>query len=83
MGIGLAQPGLGAWMIDRLTPERRGLGMATFAQGLDLGMGLGGVLMGSIASQAGFAPMYVCGSGCLAVGLAIFLSGSQRSHAGS
>ena len=83
MGIGLAQPGLGALMIDRLTPERRGLGMATFAQGLDLGMGLGGVLMGSIASQAGFTPMYVCGSGCLAVGLVIFLFGSQRSQAGS
>ena len=83
MGIGLAQPGLGALMIDRLTPERRGLGMATFAQGLDLGMGLGGVLMGGIASQAGFTPMYVCGSGCLAVGLVIFLSGSQRLKARS
>ena len=83
MGIGLAQPGLGALMIDRLTPERRGLGMATFAQGLDLGMGLGGVLMGGIASQAGFTPMYVCGSGCLGVGLVIFLSGSQRLKARS
>ena len=28
MGIGLAQPGLGAFVIDRLTPERRGIGMA-------------------------------------------------------
>ena len=85
MGIGLAQPGLGALMIDRLTPERRGLGMATFAQGLDLGMGLGGVLMGGIASQAGFTPMYVCGSGCLGRGLGHFpvrLSAPKGSRSG-
>jgi MFS family permease len=81
MGVGLAQPGLGAFVIDRLTPERRGIGMATFAQGLDLGMGLGGVLMGSIATQAGFTPMYLCGSGCLAVALAIFVWGSRTSEA--
>ena len=81
MGIGLAQPGLGAFVIDRLTPERRGIGMATFAQGLDLGMGLGGVLMGSIATHAGFTPMYLCGSGCLAVGLIIFVWGSRTSEA--
>ena len=81
MGIGLAQPGLGAFVIDRLTPERRGIGMATFAQGLDLGMGLGGVLMGSIATHAGFTPMYLCGSGCLAVALVIFVWGSRTSEA--
>jgi predicted MFS family arabinose efflux permease len=81
MGIGLAQPGLGAFVIDRLTPERHGIGMATFAQGLDLGMGLGGVLMGSIATQAGFTPMYLCGSGCRAVALAIFVWGSRTSEA--
>lgn len=78
-GIGLAQPGLNAFVIDRLTPERRGIGMATFAQGLDLGMGLGGVLMGSIATHAGFTSMYLCGSGCMAVGLVIFVWGSRAS----
>ncbi|HJY82439.1 MAG TPA: hypothetical protein VKK81_15335 [Candidatus Binatia bacterium] len=64
-------------MIDRLTPERRGLGMSTFGQGTDLGMGLGGVLMGHIAAYVGFTPMYLCGSGCVGVALAIFLWGNR------
>jgi len=77
LGIGLAQPGLSAFVIDHLTPERRGLGMSTFGQGTDLGMGLGGVLMGRIATQVGFTPMYLCGSGCIGVALAIFLWGNR------
>jgi MFS family permease len=72
LGIGLAQPGLSAFTIDRLAPERRGLGMSTFGQGLDLGMGAGGVLMGTIATQWGFPLMYLCGSICASLGLVIF-----------
>lgn len=79
LGFGLAQPGLAAFAIDRLAPERRGLGMGTFAQGLDLGMGLGGVMMGHIATQVGFTPMYLCGSGCVGLALAIFLWGNHRA----
>jgi MFS family permease len=77
LGIGLAQPGLSAFVIDHLAPERRGLGMSTYGQGTDLGMGLGGVLMGRIATQVGFTSMYLCGSGCIGVGLAIFLWGNR------
>ena len=51
--------------------------MSTFGQGTDLGMGLGGVLMGRIATHAGFTPMYLCGSGCIGVALAIFLCGNR------
>lgn len=77
LGIGLAQPGLSAFMIDRLAPERRGLGMSTFGQGLDLGMGVGGVLMGAIATHFGFTLMYLCGSVCASAGLAIFWWGTR------
>lgn len=79
LGIGLAQPGLSAFMIDRLAPERRGLGMSTFGQGLDLGMGVGGMLMGAIAAHFGFTLMYLCGSICVGVGLAIFCWGTRAS----
>ncbi len=72
LGIGLAQPGLNAFTIDRLAPDRRGLGMSTFSQGLDLGMGLGGIVMGAIAATFGFPIMYVCGSVCAGVGMVIF-----------
>lgn len=77
LGVGLAQPGLSAFTIDRLAPERRGLGMSTFGQGLDLGMGVGGIVMGAVATQLGFSLMYVCGSGCAGLGLAIFLWGTR------
>ena len=80
LGIGLAQPGLSAFVIDRLTPDRRGLGMSTFGQGIDLGMGLGGVLMGHIATQVGFTLMYLCGSGCIGVGLVVFLWGNRAAQ---
>jgi predicted MFS family arabinose efflux permease len=80
LGVGLAQPGLSALTIDRLAPDRRGLGMSTFSQGLDLGMGLGGMLMGRIATHLGFSSMYLCGSGCAGLGLAIFLWGHRSSR---
>lgn len=80
LGIGLAQPGLSAFTIDRLAAERRGLGMSTFGQGLDLGMGVGGMAMGTIATHFGYSFMYLCGSGCAGLGLVIFLWGNRAGH---
>jgi MFS family permease len=80
LGFGLAQPGLSAFMIDRLSPERRGLGMSTFSQGIDLGMGLGGMLMGILATHIGFSAMYFCGSGCVASALLIFVVGNRSAR---
>ena len=77
LGFGLAQPGLSAFTIDRLAPERRGVGMSTFGQGVELGMGLGGILMGYIATHAGFTVMYLSGSVCVATALAIFVLGNR------
>jgi MFS family permease len=81
LGIGLAQPGLSAFTIDRLTPDRRGLGMGTFSQGLDLGMGLGGIVMGAIAAKFGFPIMYACGGVCAGVSLPIFWQGTRGRSA--
>ncbi|MGE0827301.1 MAG: MFS transporter [Candidatus Binatia bacterium] len=79
VGFGLAQPGLSAFTIDRLSPTRRGIGMSTFGQGLDLGMGLGGILMGFVATHIGFTAMYACGSGCVVLALLIFLLGTRAT----
>ena len=79
LGFGLAQPGLSAFTIDRLTPERRGVGMGTFSQGLELGMGLGGIFMGFIATHAGFTAMYLSGSVCVTTALAIFVLGNRST----
>jgi MFS family permease len=80
LGFGLAQPGLSAFMIDRLSPERRGIGMSTFGQGIDLGMGFGGILMGYLATQVGFSAMYLWGSCCITSALVIFLWGNRSTH---
>jgi MFS family permease len=80
LGFGLAQPGLSALMIDRLSPERRGIGMSTFGQGIDLGMGIGGVLMGYIATHSGLSTMYLWGGGCITSALIIFLWGNRSAH---
>lgn len=80
LGFGLAQPGLSAFTIDRLTAERRGVGMSTFGQGLELGMGMGGILMGYIATHAGFTTMYLSGSVCVATALLTFLLGNRRRN---
>jgi MFS family permease len=79
LGFGLAQPGLSAFTIDRLAPERRGVGMSTYGQGVELGMGLGGMLMGFIATHAGFTAMYLCGSVCVATALMIFVMGNRTT----
>jgi MFS family permease len=80
LGFGLAQPGLSAFMLDRLSPQRRGLGMSTFGQGFDLGMGLGGILMGTLATHIGFSAMYLYGSGCVASALLIFMLGNRSAR---
>ena len=79
LGFGLAQPGLSAFTIDRLSIERRGVGMSTFSQGLELGMGLGGIVMGFIATHAGFTAMYLCGCACVATALGIFVFGNRAA----
>ena len=79
LGFGLAQPGLSAFTIDRLSPERRGVGMSTYSQGVELGMGLGGILMGFIATHAGFTTMYLCGGVCVATALTIFVLGNRAA----
>ena len=56
--------------------------MSTFSQGFELGMGLGGILMGFIATHAGFPVMYLCGSVCVAIALTVFLLGKRYWPAG-
>jgi len=59
-GIGFAtvQPILSALVITLAPPERIGAANATFAVAMDLGIGLGSIILGFIIQKAGYVYMY-------------------------
>jgi MFS family permease len=59
-GIGFAtvQPVLNAAMISLAPIERRGAANATFSVAMDLGIGLGSIILGLVVQNAGYAFMY-------------------------
>jgi len=58
LGFGTVQPILQALVISLSPPERRGAANATFAVAMDLGIGLGAVLLGFLAQKMGYVYMY-------------------------
>ncbi|GAB7387148.1 MFS transporter [Bacillaceae bacterium] len=58
IGFGAVQPSLQAWVIDRVSPDRRGAATGTFFSAFDLGIGAGALLLGGIAKVANYAQMY-------------------------
>lgn len=58
LGFGTVQPILNALVITLSPPERRGAANATFAVAMDLGIGLGAVILGFIAQELGYVYMY-------------------------
>lgn len=57
-GFGSIQPSLQAWAIDRVAPHRRGAATGTYYSSFDIGIGLGALLLGSIAKVSSYAMMY-------------------------
>jgi len=58
LGFGTVQPILNALIITLAPPERRGAANATFAVAMDLGIGLGAVILGYLTQKMGFMYMY-------------------------
>ncbi|TXK77119.1 MFS transporter [Paenibacillus sp. N3.4] len=59
VGFGSLQPALQAWTIARAAPNRRGAASGTFFSANDLGIGLGAMLLGALATFSGsYALMY-------------------------
>lgn len=61
-GIGAIFPGLQAWVIDRVEPQRRGVATATFYNAFDIGIGSGAMLLGLVATWSNYATMYLVSS---------------------
>jgi MFS family permease len=58
LGFAAVQPILSALIVSLAPPERRGAANATFAIAMDLGIGLGSILMGFIIQKLGYESMY-------------------------
>ncbi|AET69473.1 arabinose efflux permease family protein [Desulfosporosinus orientis DSM 765] len=71
LGFGTVQPILNALVISLSPPERRGAANATFAMAMDLGIGLGAVVLGFIAQKMNFEYMY--GSSALFAFIALIM----------
>jgi MFS family permease len=55
VGNGTAYPALLALMLDLTRPAERGAAMSTFGIGMDIGIGVGSILLGVMVERAGFS----------------------------
>ncbi|NQX65430.1 MFS transporter [Paenibacillus alba] len=73
VGFGSIQPALQAWTIARAAPNRRGAANGTFFSANDLGIGLGAMALGALASVSGsYAVMYRCSTVLIVVFILIY-----------
>ncbi len=72
LGFGSVQPGLQAWAISLVSPNRRGLATATFFAAFDLGVGLGAVLFGQISHYFGYQKIYEASLVSIFISLILF-----------
>ncbi len=62
IGFGIIQPTLQAMAINRVEPYRRGAANGTIFTALDLGIGIGSILLGLVSNQFGLSYLYlICG----------------------
>lgn len=59
LAYGMVQNGLQTLSLKNISPQRRGAANATFFTGFDLGIGLGNLFAGTLASVFGYAKMYL------------------------
>lgn len=73
LGIAYVPTTLSALLLDRTAQERRGLVLGIFMAVFDLGVGLGGLVLGPLADVHGYTAMYLVAAGLSLVGLALLI----------
>lgn len=76
IGYGILQPSLQAWTVKQVSPEMRGTANGTFYNSIDLGIALGSLLLGGIASGTSYSTMYLLSALAMLLFLAIYVSGA-------
>jgi MFS family permease len=81
MGFGFSVlfPSLALMVVNAVGDARRGAALGTFTAFFDIGMGLGGLAAGTIASVAGYPAVFWVAAGAAACGGILAAAGSARA----
>ncbi|MEO2204160.1 MFS transporter [Paenibacillus pabuli] len=79
IGYGSMQSSLQTWMIQIVAPTQRGMANGMFLNTLDLGIAMGALLLGAIASMTSYTDMYRYSVIFMIVFLLIYLIQGKRS----
>jgi predicted MFS family arabinose efflux permease len=77
-GCALVFPALGVEALKRVLPANRGSAMGGFVAFLDIAYGVSGPVAGVIASQFGYAAVYLFGAVCALCGAALAVAPRRR-----
>jgi MFS family permease len=72
IGYGTLQPALQAWSIQSVAPERRGMANGAFLNSIDLGIAIGSICLGVIATATSYTMVYRISSLFMVLFLAIY-----------
>jgi len=73
LGFGSVQPALQAWAVDQAAANRKGMANATFYSFFDLGIGIGAMSFGLLASLYGYSAIYYASAGSVTLSLIVYL----------
>ncbi|HEV2907483.1 MAG TPA: MFS transporter [Actinomycetota bacterium] len=74
VGVALATPALMSLAIGSAPPSERGWVIGTFTAFIDLGFGLGPIVLGAVAAVLGYRGTFLTGAGAAAAGLLLLLT---------
>lgn len=78
IGIGAAQTSLQTMAVAAVLPQRRGSANATFFTGFDSGIGVGAMILGSVAAKVGYSQMYLWSSFAVVVAFVLYIFLAKR-----
>jgi len=79
IGFGSAQPALQAATLGLVSPAKKGMANASFFTAMDLGIGLGSILLGVISQFFGYSALFAACAGSGAIALLIFTGFVRRT----
>lgn len=79
IGFGSAQPTLQAATLDLVSPAKKGMANALFFTAIDLGIGLGSILLGVISQFFGFSALFAACAGSGIIALMVFTGFVRRT----
>ena len=81
LGFGAIQPTIQAWMLRISTKEQHGMANSMFYNSTDLGVALGALLLGAIASLSSYAIMYRYAAGFMVLFAVVYMLVNRNTAA--